>query len=139
MHTEGWQERMLLPCCWAVVGRIRKNCKGATTPLLQRLQHFRFKSVQRLSEPCLLCFGWLSNQERTIIQSGDGSRKDRLKKGEEFSVDESLVSRCALSRPKLWYARNSSPDFALLRKIDFANLRYTMFKQDNQRRFTFLK
>ena len=27
-------------------------------------------------------------QERTIIQSGDGSRKDRLKKGEEFSVDE---------------------------------------------------
>ncbi|CAE7037808.1 Cdc37 [Symbiodinium natans] len=27
-------------------------------------------------------------EERTIIQSGDGSRKDRLKKGEEFSVDE---------------------------------------------------
>ena len=28
-------------------------------------------------------------EERTIIQSGDGSKKDRLKKGEEFSVDES--------------------------------------------------
>lgn len=27
-------------------------------------------------------------EERTIIQSSDGSRKDRLKKGEEFSVDE---------------------------------------------------
>jgi len=27
-------------------------------------------------------------EERTIIQSGDGSKKDRLKKGEEFSVDE---------------------------------------------------
>jgi hypothetical protein len=31
-----------------------------------------------------------SIQERTIIQSSDGSRKDRLKKGEEFSVDEPL-------------------------------------------------
>lgn len=32
-------------------------------------------------------------QERTIIQSSDGSRKDRLKKGEEFSVDEPLSCR----------------------------------------------
>ena len=30
-----------------------------------------------------------ATQERTIIQSSDGSRKDKLKKGEEsFSVDE---------------------------------------------------
>ena len=32
---------------------------------------------------------YLQLQERTIIQSSDGSRKDKLKKGEEsFSVDE---------------------------------------------------
>eukprot|EP00439_Symbiodinium_sp_Y106_P059933 s727_g8.t2 len=30
----------------------------------------------------------ITRPERTIIQSGDGSKKDRLKKGEEFSVDE---------------------------------------------------
>ncbi|CAK8998774.1 unnamed protein product [Durusdinium trenchii] len=42
-------------------------------------------------------------EERTIIQSSDGSRKDRLKKGEEFSADEqqgiakSFRSRTALA------------------------------------------
>ena len=44
-----------------------------------------------------------SPEERTIIQSSDGSRKDRLKKGEEFSADEqqgiatSFRSRTALA------------------------------------------
>ena len=65
-------------------------------------------------------------EERTIIQSGDGSKKDRLKKGEEFSVDES----------RAWYRRyreEKAASFLLVFRSTHPP-RYTMFKQDNQSR-----
>ena len=59
----------------------------------------------------LITSTWHFCQERTIIQSGDGSKKDRLKNLEEFSSDE-----CPSGRFGGWVPR------------------YTMFKEDHQGR-----
>jgi len=56
---------------------------------LPKVASNKFVTLHDLGPWMFLSFPVHDNQERTIIQSSDGSRKDKLKKGEEsFSVDE---------------------------------------------------